>query len=570
MIVLLRAFVWLRWRLLANSLRGGTRRDTMEQISRALAFVTPLALGAMSLGLIVVTAFVGFLGGRSAATGLMEPATVALILRGAVVVIAGIVLLFAIIVPSQTTMTRYNRLLLLPIPRRLLHGIEVAAGLADPWVIWMIPGVFAVALGLAVGGWLVPAAIAALAALVFVLTVAVLSVLASLLVTLLVRNRRRAELFTLFFVVGISLLSFLPALLAGRDDDRRSGERGRNRRSNFSVQQFEQSLPAWTGALPTELYGRTVLAAMQRDTVSATVQLAGLAGECLILYLLSGLVHGRLLATPEGGRRRTRGDVTAVSVMTLPGAGPRISAIAWAQARTSLRSVRGRLMVVLSGPMMAVLVLLVNYVERDEAWPAFLLQHGWVLLGASGIFALYALQAFTMNLFGADRAGLTLQFLAPVSDAELARGKVIGCLLMLVPALSLSVISVALAAPTGSPILWVAALLGIVSCFLWLSPVFVWLSALFPVAADMSKSGSGGNPHALPMFAGTFLVLLVALPGTLILGAGAFWYSQPVIALLAMIAWTLIAAAVAHPLVIVASRTISLRRENLAMVAQGK
>jgi hypothetical protein len=37
-----------------------------------------------------------------------------------------------------------------------------------------------------------------------------------------------------------------------------------------------------------------------------------------------------------------------------------------------------------------------------------------------------------------------------------------------------------------------------------------------------------------------------------------------------MSVWTLLAAAVAHPLVILASRTIAARRENLAMIAQGK
>lgn len=570
MIRLLRAFVWLRWRLLSNSLRGGTRRDTMEQISRALALIVPLALAAMSVGLVVVTGVVAFMGGRAAATGLMDPAMMALILRGAVAVMAGIVILFAIIVPSQTTLTRYSRLLLLPIPRRMLHAVEVSAGLVDPWVLWIIPGVLAIAVGLAAGGWLGPALLAGVAAVVFILTVAVLSTLASLLVTLLVRNRRRAELFTVVFVVAVSLLSFLPALLAGRIEERRPGERRGERRPSMSATEFDQSLPLWTRALPTELYGRAVLAGMQRDTVNASLQIAGLAGQCLILYLISGVVHGRLLATPEGGRRRSRGDVTAVPVLQLPVVSGRISAIAWAQARTALRSVRGRLMVVLSGPMMAALIVLVNYVEADEAWPAFLLQHGWVLLGASGIFALYALQPFSMNLFGTDRAGLTLQFLGPISDAELARGKIIGCLLMLMPALALSVAAVALVAPTGSPWLWLAALLGIVSCFLWLSPICVWLSALFPVAADMSKSGSGGNPHALPMFAGTFLVLLVALPATLILGAGAFWYSQPLVAVLAMAAWTGLAAAIAHPLVILASRAIAARRENLAMIAQGK
>jgi hypothetical protein len=52
----LRAFIWLRWRLLANGLRGGRRRDTIEQISRSLQLFMPIILGVMSLGIVVARA----------------------------------------------------------------------------------------------------------------------------------------------------------------------------------------------------------------------------------------------------------------------------------------------------------------------------------------------------------------------------------------------------------------------------------------------------------------------------------------------------------------------------------
>jgi hypothetical protein len=563
-----RAFVWLRWRLLANSMRGAKRRDTLEQVSRVLAILTPVILAVMSLGLVVATSGLAFVGGRSAANGLFDPAMGVFILRVALAILLGVLALFAIIVPSQTSLTRYNRLLLLPIPRRVLHLIEVAASLADPWLLWIIPGVFAFAIGLAVGGRPSAGVVAAAAAVALIATFSAINALLSFLIAWLIRNRRRSELFTLVFVVGISAVSLLPAVFAGNLEERREASRGR--RPAFSVAEFDRRLPAWTMGLPTELYGRAVLGGLRRDSRAIGVGLGGLAIEFAILLVLSGLVHQRLLDTPMGGRRRSTRDATAVSVFQLPLLGARASAVAWAHFRGAMRSVRGRIMLVLSGPMVAALVLVVTRVERDEAWPRFLLAHGYFLLGAGGIFALYALQPFTMNLFGTDRGGLTSQFLLPLTDAEIARGKIAGCVMLLMPTLLLTVIASVAVAPNGSPFYWAAAFLGIIATLLWLSPIAVWLSALFPQAADLSKTGTGGNPHALPMFAGTILVALIGAPAAIVMVGGVFWLHQPLLTLAVMGAWTLLAAALAHPLVVFASRAITMRRENLAMIAQGK
>jgi len=65
----LRAITWLRWRLLRNSITGARRRDSLEQVSRALALVIPLLIVAMSLGTFIAISAVGFVGGRMMATG---------------------------------------------------------------------------------------------------------------------------------------------------------------------------------------------------------------------------------------------------------------------------------------------------------------------------------------------------------------------------------------------------------------------------------------------------------------------------------------------------------------------
>jgi hypothetical protein len=216
------------------------------------------------------------------------------------------------------------------------------------------------------------------------------------------------------------------------------------------------------------------------------------------------------------------------------------------------------------------MTLLFRQMGDDEKFAITLSSNGHLMVGAGGIFCLYAMQALTMNMFGSDRAGLTLQFLAPIPDRELALGKIAGCGIVFLVGLALAVVAAILVAVDTSPAFLLAVVMGVIATYVLLSPLYVWFSALFPVASDLSKTGSGGNPHPLPMLAGTILVLLFAAPAALIIALTQFWLQSAALAPLLMLGWLLIALAVGLPLVGVASRVIGARRENLALVAQGK
>ncbi|MCR4373654.1 MAG: hypothetical protein NUW22_02275, partial [Acidobacteria bacterium] len=130
MIRFLRAFAWLRWRLLLNGVRGSRRRDTLEQVSRLLALIVPALIVVMSLGSIVMVAVAGFLGGQALTSGRFAPHVVVLVARGLLLVVTALVVFMPVGGAAQTTSTKYSRLLLLPIPARGLHLVEVLAGLA--------------------------------------------------------------------------------------------------------------------------------------------------------------------------------------------------------------------------------------------------------------------------------------------------------------------------------------------------------------------------------------------------------------------------------------------------------
>lgn len=566
----LRAFIWLRWRLLVNSIYGGQKRDRMEQISRAFALFVPIILVTLSIGSVVAIAIAGFIAGRAVARGLLEPDIAAVILR--FMLFGGLVLLtlVSVVSPHQTSIARYTRLVLLPIPRQTLHLVEVLAGMADPVVAFVVPGLLLFAFSLAVHGYLVAGAWTLAATIGLVMVFTALTAVLSFLVAWLLRSRRRGELFTLVFVLAISLVSFVPAFFGERFENEARGRAPGEPRRTFSVDAFDRRLPAWTRGLPSELYGRAIAGALAGHNTRAAVAVLLLFLEGAVLYAASSAIHRQLLTGLEGDRVRRRNTGGRSALGQLPLLSPEASAVAWAQARTSLRSVRGRLLVLLPGPMLAMMALLFKQMDKEERFVLTVVENGHLMVGMAGLFSLYAMQALTMNMFGSDRAGLTLQFLSPISDRELARGKVAGCALVFAVSMALALVSAILVADKSAPSLWIAVLLGVFAAYVLLSPAYVWLSALFPVASDLSKTGSGGNPHPLPMLAGLVLVLISAAPAGLIVLLAQAWLEQPSLAPMLMIGWFLIALLISVPLVGVASRTIGMRRENLALVAQGK
>jgi hypothetical protein len=458
----------------------------------------------------------------------------------------------------QTSLARYSRLLLLPIARRTLHLVEVLANLADPWLVAFLAGLILFPLGMVIGGRAASAIVVLVASLELLALFAIAGALTSFLVAWLLRNRRRGEAFTLVFVLGISMLSFIPAAMSSRLDRRTPGP--------FSIEAFDRALPRWSRYVPSEAYSRAVDDELAGNRGSALFGVGVLLVESLVLFVASSNVHRRLVDSVEMKQGWRRHSAAVAIVRRWPGLGPPASAIATAQVRNALRSIRGRLVVLLPGPIVAMLTMAFGRIP-GEGWPVALSTHGYLLLGAGLLFAIYAMQPFTMNLFGADRGGLSLSLLSPVSDAELAIGKVAGCAALFSVAAGLALIVALLMAPGGSPWLWLATVATGYATLAFVSPVGVLMSALFPLASDLSKTGPGGNPHPVPLLAGSLLTMAIAAPmGLAIVRSGPTGLA-PVAVCGVAIMWLVVALGVATVFVPLAARVVSARRENLALVA---
>jgi hypothetical protein len=570
------AFTWLRWRVLVNSLKSAQRRDAVERVSRVAALIIPGLFLASSVSSVAASIGLGAFGGWYSVAHPLQAAGVLTAVR----VFLLIVTIFAVLVPlfvgAHGGAGRVTRFLLLPIPRRTLHGIETFASLTDPWMVFVLPGLLAYAGGFIAGAisqpepWLrrfyAAGAVAAIAAAGIGLVLASLSSMVAFLVSWLVRDRRRGEIFVLVFIVALSGASLAPAFLSrsleGQIDT------GASRSSGLTQPTWVMApLPGWASVLPSELYGAAVGAASEWPAKSPWLPLAGLFAEGALFYALSNTVHRRIVESVESGRTRRSRASTAGGAFRIPGMWPGSSAVAVAQVRTAMRSVRGRLVVLLPGPIVAMLAITFSRIHAAGTFEPILATRGYAAFGAGITFALYAAQAFTMNQFGSDRSGLTREFIAPIRDVDLVRGKAVGCAVIVGAGALLSLICAATVAPGGSPLLWLATGLGGVAAFLVLSPVAALVSVLLPVASDLSKTGTGGNPHSIAMLVGTVVVAVAIAPAALIVG---LLESAPARALLVITIWLGLAGAIGVPLLGVVAKTLRRRRENLALVAQGR
>jgi hypothetical protein len=317
----------------------------------------------------------------------------------------------------------------------------------------------------------------------------------------------------------------------------------------------------WTRVIPSELYGQAVSAsALRRAPGEALLWTTGLWAQAAFVYLLSGVVHRRMLDAGEGQARR-KVDATLVALPRVPLLSAAASAVAVAQFRTGLKSVRGRVAVLLPGPMIALLALVLGRAPEEAAWIAAIPNHGHLVFGASLLFAIYAIQPFSMNQFASDRAGLTLQLLLPVTARDLVWGKAVGTFGLFAAAGLLSLVVTTLSTSSGSWLLWLSVIVGASTAFVAMTPIAAAMSATFPTAADLSKTGSGGNPHGAAMLVGTILVPLTAAPAVLILLIGPRFSDAAT--LLAALIWAAIVCAIVAPLLSVVARLVTARRENL-------
>lgn len=559
MLRILRAFAWMRWRVLVNSLERTGARDTLERFSIAMEQIAPLIAIVIFVPSILGAAGLGAAAGYALSAGNPRPLLFELVRY---LLIAALVLSIAgpIMMPAGDR-TNAVRLLLLPISRRTLYVAQSASVLADPWILLTIPLVLLVPAGLAAGGAFGAAALGMVGAMTLLASLVGITALATSLLHLIVRDRRRGELIALLFILVLPMIGMLPALSqAGRPE---VDERGVRKRREAPA--WVQTVSRATPYLPTELYASALRTAASGATASSVRPVVMLGGGAVVLHALGLFVYGRLLDSPGStgaGRRTARSRWS----FTVPGVSPGASAVAAAQLRLALRTPRGRSL--LLSPLILVLMFgAMMYRGGGDMRLGALSLEGGLGLAAFGAFgSLLTILPVAMNQFAIDGAGLTLAFLTPLSDRELLWGKAIGTgLIVALPAL-VSIAGALLAFPGGSPWLWLAIPLALASTYILVTPAAAALSAVFPRAVDMNSIGRGSNAHGAAGFIGFGAFLVASVPSALLFLLATRVLHQPILAPLLLLLWLGLTIAIAAALFVPVRKLFAARRENLAMV----
>ena len=556
---ILRAFAWMRWRVLLNSIERTGARDTFERLSLAVEQIGPIIALALLAPSAVGLAGLGAYAGYWLATG--QPVMTFEALRVMLLGACGLAVVGPILMPSIES-TAVVRLLLLPIPRRTLYAAQAAGALSEPWVLMSVPAVAAVPIGLALGGAGLAALLSAAAGLLFIACLIGLSTLSTLLLHLVVRDRRRGELLALVFIVLVPAVALLPGLLFnpkdGSDDGRRSST----------------PLPAWVtrtadvayAGLPSELFARASRSPAQGQPGGAVLPLIVLATAATLLHGLGVLTFTRLLDAPSTGTRRRAASSAESTSVRVPFLSRGAAAVAQAQLRLAMRTPRGRS--ILLSPLVVFVVFTVIMHRQGEMDLGFLsLTNGLTLATFGAAVCLLAILPFAMNQFAIDRSGLTLALLSPLDTRALLAGKAVGNGLIAGGPAALVVIVAFILFPGGSPALWLSLPPALVATYALAAPGAAALSALFPRTVDLNSIGRGSNAHGLAGFIGLLIFVAAGLPSGLIVAVTTGLMHRPGLTPLVMLAWCGIAVVLSRVLFGGVAVLFDQRRENLGMVA---
>jgi hypothetical protein len=560
----------MRWRVLMNALERTGARDTLERLSLAVEQIGPI----IAIGLLVPSAallaglgaYAGYRIGAGQATIVLEGLRILLFFA------CGLSIVGPLLMPSMER-TSAVRLLLLPIPRRTLYVAQVAGATSDPWILLALPVLVSIPAGMAVAGAFTAAALTIVAAGLLLVVLLGLSSLSTMVLNLVLRDRRRGELVALLFVVILPMVAMLPGLLGAqysREHRRAAPVDERKPRAQH------RTAPRWlteTGrgiwaVLPSELFVDTARSSSSGQPGETVFPVTVLTASGILLHTLGLMIFGRLLNAPASTGRRQATSAGRAWSQTLPGLSPATAAVALAQVRLAMRTPRGRS--ILIAPLL-VFVMFGTLMWRGGGLMEFGLTQvnsglGLAVFGSA--VSLLSILPFAMNQFAVDRAGFTLALLSPLGSRQLLTGKAIGNgIIAGTPAL-LCVMAAAVVFPGGATALWLSVPPALLATYVLAAPPAAALSAIFPRAVELNAIGRGSNAHGVAGLLG-LLTFAVAGAPSIFLALLAIVLGRPILAPVLIVVWCGIALAISRALFHAAAVIFDKRRENLALVVGG-
>ncbi|MEO8504632.1 MAG: hypothetical protein ABI609_12100 [Acidobacteriota bacterium] len=553
----LRTLAWLRWRLITGAL-ARRNRGRLEQISSTLSLVLRIVLGLAATGFAVALT----IGAVIAALHYDRPEA-----RKFFALVSGflfsLALVFTAIFAGNSgtgEMLSSSRLQLLPLKRSTLHRLQVAAALGDPMVLALVPALVAFGLTLLVRGQLAVGAVALGAGLLVMLFLAAFACAIAGVLQLLLRGRRRREVFLLLVAVGFASLSLGPSLLGLHTHTAGKPSPDDERVLRLRFRTLTENAP-WA---PPVLYARAVESASTEGLGGAAPALLGLALCGGLAYAVSSAAARRLHASPATNARTS--SATGEALGRLPFLSSAVGTLAMAQWRSLSRTTLAR-MGFLMTPLMTFVIArglgnIATYAGHWAAAPA-------ALAAIAGPLTLIGLNQIVVNQFAFDGHGLARQVLLPVSATELVAARRASSLLFALGVGLPTLFVAALAGPRVSPLVFVLVALGTVGVARVCLPCALLLSAMLPKTVDPSRLGRASQPHQGAVL--LWMPLVAAVTAPIWLAGWLLWsHAGPAAALAAAALWVVLATLIARPMERGAAAAFSARREALLLVASGR
>lgn len=540
----LRAFLWLRWRLMVNGLLGGRGRDVMAWFATWAAVLVRILLGVILLGAVTVLSLVaGVLASKMARPHGLGPDVAILGFRVVLGVLSLVLVLFPLMTRSGGDLASAQRLRLLPIRGRHLDLFDIVGAFADPWMIGILPVPLVMTTVFWWHGRVLLGGVTLVAGVLLLTCLALASTVMRRVAALVLRDRRRAESAALLLIVGLMVLSTGTVWIEPLIED--SGvvepnvvvvdEHGEEVQPATDTNPPEseakkprteikmaRSFPAALQPLPSELFVRALVGAMDTNHGVTSVCLAALAALCVALYFVARCLWHLTVGSPGISGRARSSSRWIAGIDRLPGLSPAATAVAWAQVATALRTLPGKL--ALGMPTLAMLVIVVplrTALAKEDSFILDLFEGPQLALGVVALTML-SIQPFTFNQFASDGEGLARQLLVPLRSRDLILGKAVGLGALALLSTLVAVLAVAALVGKGSLGSWLAIFLTALPVYLLMAPVSVVLSLYFPKAMDLGGLGNKSKPHALAAFLGFLAFGAVVSPvfGVVIVGIG--------------------------------------------------
>lgn len=482
--------IWLKWRLLRNSLRSS--KAVVNKVASVLGMLVALAF---SIGLALVLGFVAYVISR--------PDNLARILRGSsreisVAATAEFIffsifgftyLMWATLPLSLGGGKQFDagKMLLYPITLRKLFAVDFISEFTTLHSIIAVPAIIAIAIGAGLGtGNLTATVLAAVPIILF--GVSLSKWLGTILGSLLRRKRARGEM----IVALIGTIAGFGGALAGQIAP-----------ILFRHAESIRSL-RWT---PPGAAASLIIASSAGDSLAYGASFVTLSAYSIALISLTYVIARRAALGFEGRRKRraeveARADLPEYAGWKLPLLPPELSAIVEKELRYGMRNAQMRMMAIM--PLILIAIRLVNSRRMQTglrgggaARANEFMHYGEGLLASGGVLYVFLILAgISCNSFAFEEGGMRTLILAPVDRRKILLGKNIAVtsLAVVFATILLTINAIVFRDLTAPTLLFVV--LSFITFAAIMSTIGNWLSIRFPkrmvFGKRMNVSGVAG------------------------------------------------------------------------------